>query len=469
MKKIRRKILTVFLGASVMANPMNVRASEQSVTDSVVLVMLIDKGTEEVALGVAGVAVEKNGLSWVISASEIQAFSTDDYDFLMITSNGENAWVYPVTDDNSAAVFYSETPVNLPALPLGTELDVSHELYSVTPSGIEDGKISYSTKEVSGFTECNGGYLLGNKDNASSLWVGTPVLDMDTASVTGIGTLSGDGEFFKDITSDSYYEELALENWGKLGDSQEGENSSKKEETDGTGKEAAREDGTGKEAVREEETGKEAAREEETGKAAEKEEPAPEEPQKESSSGIQLDESTIWLVALITVGIVLWLLMRKKSSSGSGEKKSSSGSREDSYSLDLSQLQEKQRSNGYNGDRLHPMDPFETMQKGYRLEGVSGALAGQRFRLEGVVRIGRDPQSCRVLYPADTKGISRNHCTVELRDGKILIKDLNSTHGTYFENGERLQPEISYHVQSGTMFYLAESKNMFRITDEGWR
>lgn len=488
MKKRIRKFLTILIAYSLMVCPVNITASEQSASDSVVLIFLIDKSTEEVSSILTGVVVGKNGKSWVVTSSEISAFDMEKYGFLMVSNTGENAVVYPYADDGAVAYLYSDTPLNLPALPLGSEFDVNHKLYALTPTDLEDEKIICGVMELSSLTEYGVNYLVEGYEISSLSWFGSPVIDVDTATVTAIGTLSNDGAVIKDITSALYYEELSVENWGRLGEEESEESSVEQEKTkeETSQQEVEKEEVEKEEAEKEEapaeepsaeitepEEGKSEGNSEENRKNEEdsQEDSEPEvikEPQKESSSGILLDENTVRLIALIAVGVVLVILMNRKKNARGRNQKASSGSREDSYSLDLSELEEKRRTNRKVEERIQPTEPYPVQQKTYQLEGVSGIFAGQRFQIKGIVQIGRDPQSCRVLYPADFKGISRKHCTVEVRDGKILLKDLHSSYGTYFQNGDRLEAEVSYQVQSGTLFYLADPKNMFRVTEE-WR
>lgn len=52
--------------------------------------------------------------------------------------------------------------------------------------------------------------------------------------------------------------------------------------------------------------------------------------------------------------------------------------------------------------------------------------------------IGRG-QGCALSLPGDDE-ISRHHAQIELRDGRLVLLDLNSTHGT-FVNGVPVQYE----------------------------
>lgn len=106
-------------------------------------------------------------------------------------------------------------------------------------------------------------YLVEGYEPSSSLWFGSPVIDVDTATVTAIGTLSSDGAVIKDITSAAYYEDLALENWGRLGEEEAEESSAEQEKTkEDTSQQEEREE-VEKEETKKEETKKEETKEEE--------------------------------------------------------------------------------------------------------------------------------------------------------------------------------------------------------------
>lgn len=65
---------------------------------------------------------------------------------------------------------------------------------------------------------------------------------------------------------------------------------------------------------------------------------------------------------------------------------------------------------------------------------TSGPLQGQMWPLKETLRVGRAPD-CQILYPPDTRGVSRNHCTIRLyRENQELylaVTDSGSTYGTF--------------------------------------
>lgn len=112
------------------------------------------------------------------------------------------------------------------------------------------------------------------------------------------------------------------------------------------------------------------------------------------------------------------------------------------------------------------------MKKVYLL-GRSGAHANERFLLEGELIIGRDPQMCQLVYPGSEKNISGVHCKIQEIDGNICLIDLNSTNGTYFQDGTRLEPNMPRTMVNGQGFYLGSRENFFDMLieeeDEGRR
>lgn len=58
---------------------------------------------------------------------------------------------------------------------------------------------------------------------------------------------------------------------------------------------------------------------------------------------------------------------------------------------------------------------------------------------------------------------SRLHCSVEIKNGKVLLMDLGSTYGTFLSDGTKLEPNKPYYLNYGQSFYLVEPANTFRI------
>jgi transcriptional regulator with GAF, ATPase, and Fis domain len=92
------------------------------------------------------------------------------------------------------------------------------------------------------------------------------------------------------------------------------------------------------------------------------------------------------------------------------------------------------------------------------LIAVSGPLAGQTFPLAADrLTIGRDQASDVHLRDL---AASRHHCAIEARDGRLLLRDLESRHGT-FVNGVPIGERILEHgdrITVGASLFLVQSR-----------
>lgn len=77
----------------------------------------------------------------------------------------------------------------------------------------------------------------------------------------------------------------------------------------------------------------------------------------------------------------------------------------------------------------------------YKLFCVSGVYEDASFPLDAPITLGRATGEVQILYPADTRGISRKHCRIEIDNcGNVILKDLESSAGTYLGDGTKLEP-----------------------------
>jgi hypothetical protein len=100
------------------------------------------------------------------------------------------------------------------------------------------------------------------------------------------------------------------------------------------------------------------------------------------------------------------------------------------------------------------------------LLGISGIFAGNEIRMgNDPIAIGRDPKQCQLVFPGDATGIGRIHCMVRFDKtrGTFILEDRNSTNGTFLGNGVRLAPGKAFQIAHGGKFYLADSRNMFKV------
>lgn len=115
-------------------------------------------------------------------------------------------------------------------------------------------------------------------------------------------------------------------------------------------------------------------------------------------------------------------------------------------------------------------DPEDEMPlSGWQVRGLAGPLEGEVFVLPNLrtMKFGRDP-GCSVAFSPNTPGISGMHCELRLDGSGVLLRDLQSSYGTYMGyNRVRLEPNVSYHLSEGDEFMLAEGGQVFRLERMG--
>lgn len=97
-----------------------------------------------------------------------------------------------------------------------------------------------------------------------------------------------------------------------------------------------------------------------------------------------------------------------------------------------------------------------------QLIAVGGYLNGRTYPVDGSeITFGRDA-AATVRFPADAKGVSRQHCRLFWQNGTLMLMDSGSSYGTYTQTG-KLQPMHPVAVKSGDVFYIGEKKNCFKV------
>ncbi len=113
--------------------------------------------------------------------------------------------------------------------------------------------------------------------------------------------------------------------------------------------------------------------------------------------------------------------------------------------------------------------PVNPNDSGLRIQATSGALAGKRFmlRTDAQLILGRDSSHCNVVFPIKTPGVSNQHCAVWVEKGKVYIRDLSSSHGTFLPPGMRLSTSQSTELHVGDSFFLGSPTETFVVTRKG--
>ena len=113
---------------------------------------------------------------------------------------------------------------------------------------------------------------------------------------------------------------------------------------------------------------------------------------------------------------------------------------------------------------FNPSAPPQPSASDRFLLGIYGPLADQRFGMNtnGRIVIGRDPERCNIVFPPSTPGVSRVHCEIFFENGKAMIRDLNSSNGTYV-NGVKLEPNTAIRLHRALPIDIGSDKNRFAL------
>ena len=97
------------------------------------------------------------------------------------------------------------------------------------------------------------------------------------------------------------------------------------------------------------------------------------------------------------------------------------------------------------------------------LEGIVGPVAGQIYKItERPLSIGRAAGRNDIVL-SSCKNVSSVHCEIYKDGERIIVKDLNSTNGTFLGE-QRLAPHVPAMVQKGQCIYLGNTNCGFRVS-----
>lgn len=97
------------------------------------------------------------------------------------------------------------------------------------------------------------------------------------------------------------------------------------------------------------------------------------------------------------------------------------------------------------------------------LVGEKGVLTGKTFELKRgqKMTIGRSAE-CQVRFPADTVGVSKVHCTVLYDGERVIVRDENSSAGTYIDEN-KINPGASVTLHRGHPLYIGSKAQMLML------
>jgi ABC-type multidrug transport system ATPase subunit/predicted component of type VI protein secretion system len=99
------------------------------------------------------------------------------------------------------------------------------------------------------------------------------------------------------------------------------------------------------------------------------------------------------------------------------------------------------------------------MQK-YRLVHLSGGLAGRVRDVDATeLVLGRDPSAAQVVFPPEDGTVSRRHALVRWHDGRLLVRDLDSSTGTFVDGDDVEEAELD----DGDVFALGAHGPRIRV------
>lgn len=97
------------------------------------------------------------------------------------------------------------------------------------------------------------------------------------------------------------------------------------------------------------------------------------------------------------------------------------------------------------------------------LTALEGPLKGKSFPIQGNVLIGRNFETCNIIFPNDTRGVSRKHCKLEVRADGVYLMDVGSTSGTFFQGQKKPLPANQW-IKVTENFYLGSPAVMFSVS-----
>lgn len=97
----------------------------------------------------------------------------------------------------------------------------------------------------------------------------------------------------------------------------------------------------------------------------------------------------------------------------------------------------------------------------WQLRCLRGIHAGKVFPLWGLVTLGREA-SCQILFPGQTRLVSRCHCRIQATGAFVTVWDLDSRFGTRV-NGLPIPPYTPRNLALGDLIELGEGGPLLRL------
>jgi ABC-type multidrug transport system ATPase subunit/pSer/pThr/pTyr-binding forkhead associated (FHA) protein len=96
----------------------------------------------------------------------------------------------------------------------------------------------------------------------------------------------------------------------------------------------------------------------------------------------------------------------------------------------------------------------------FRLVHLSGSLAGRVREVDAAETVlGQDPQAAEVVFGPEDRLVSRRHASLKEEDGLLILRDLDSTHGTFLDGHDIEEAELRH----GDVFELGRGGPRVRL------
>src|SRR5262245_41177450 len=107
-----------------------------------------------------------------------------------------------------------------------------------------------------------------------------------------------------------------------------------------------------------------------------------------------------------------------------------------------------------------PVDYNPQQPMRFRLVHLTGSLAGRIREIQGeVLVLGRDPASADVVFGPEDRLVSRRHAAVRVRGDAVLLRDLDSSTGTFVGDEDVVEKEL----KDGDVFELGPGGPRLRV------
>ena len=400
------------------------------------------------------------GNTYLVTSVYAGAYADAGYTLTLVAENvWEEVTAVKMDKENGLTYLKADNMEHVNAFASEATMDETNGILVYMSVENDKFEIEAGSLDISNFNKTNGIYYTGVsiESRGELVLLGAPYLNGDSAGVMGMFSMSTDSELILyDFTQLDYMEEMAIVTRTVQSQPEEPEDSERESEQPVDTEEP-------EQSQNPQDTQKPNESEHQEGEAeqnpSDMQDNQPSDGQQAGADQVKKDYGwLIVVVAVVAMGVLYTKNNQKKKPEQSG-----AASEESIYpegTIMLSDEAQKEIDAAISSQN-------EVYRKGepnmyWQIRGISGVFAGQVFVLEERLDFGRN-MYCKVIFPQDTKGISNKHCYLRIENNVVIIRDDNSSYGTYLGRGIRLEPGIGYQLNDGDVFYLASQEQSFRL------